>query len=370
MALLGEVCVVTGACGFLGEQLVRLLLKEENLAEIRLLDRNIRSELIQTLEDGRGETKVTVFEGDIRDRELLRRACKGATLVFHTASLIDINGAVEYSELHAVNVKATQLLLETCIQESVPSFIYTSSNEVARPNRSGEPVINGHEDTLYSFCPKSSYGKTKLEAEQICLHANGDLLRDGGHLAACALRPMFIYGPGCRFTLDSIKLTVRKGNVQPRFSRQDAKVNPVYVGNVAQAHLQAGRALRDPQKRAVVGGNFYYISDDTPHLSYSDFIHTVLSPLGFSLQNRLILPFFLLYLVSFLMEVVQAVLRPILRFTVPLNRHLVTLVNTPFSFSYQKAGRDFGYSPRYDWEEARKSTTDWLASELPPVKVK
>lgn len=49
MALSGEVCVVTGACGFLGETLIRLLL-EEKLAEIRLLDRNIRSELIQSLD--------------------------------------------------------------------------------------------------------------------------------------------------------------------------------------------------------------------------------------------------------------------------------------------------------------------------------
>jgi len=55
--------------------------------------------------DCRGETKVNVFEGDIRDRDLLRRACKGAVLVFHTASLIDVIGAVEYSELYGVNVK-------------------------------------------------------------------------------------------------------------------------------------------------------------------------------------------------------------------------------------------------------------------------
>lgn len=50
MALSGEVCVVTGACGFLGEKLIRLLLEEEKLAEIRLLDRHIRSELIQSFD--------------------------------------------------------------------------------------------------------------------------------------------------------------------------------------------------------------------------------------------------------------------------------------------------------------------------------
>ncbi len=54
---------------------------------------------------------MSVFEGDIRDRELLRRACKGAALVFHTASLIDVIGAVEYSELYGVNVKGESSVL-------------------------------------------------------------------------------------------------------------------------------------------------------------------------------------------------------------------------------------------------------------------
>lgn len=41
----------------------------------------------------------------------------------------------------------TQLLLETCIQDNVASFIYTSSIEVAGPNPCGDPIINGDEDT-------------------------------------------------------------------------------------------------------------------------------------------------------------------------------------------------------------------------------
>ncbi|KAL7865750.1 hypothetical protein SRHO_G00109970 [Serrasalmus rhombeus] len=305
MSLSGDICVVTGACGFLGEKLVRLLLEDEKLLEIRLLDRNIRPGFIQSLEGCRGETKLTEFGGDIRDRELLKRACRGATVIFHTASLIDVIGAINYSELHGVNVKGTQLLLETCIQENVPSFIYTSSIEVAGPNPRGEPIINGH-------------------------------MRDG----------------------------IRNGDVLLRTSQREAKVNPVYVGNAALAHLQAARALKDPQKRAVVGGNFYYISDNTPHVSYSDFNHAVLSPLGFGLQDKPTLPFPVLYLISFFMEMLQAVLRPFLRFTPPLNRQLLIMLNTPFSFSYQKAHRDLGYTPRYEWAEARQRTTDWLASVL------
>ncbi|KAM9487217.1 hydroxy-delta-5-steroid dehydrogenase, 3 beta- and steroid delta-isomerase 1 [Clarias gariepinus] len=370
MSLTGEVCVVTGACGFLGGKLVKLLLEEENLAEIRLLDQCIRPELIESLEDCQGETKLSTFEGDIRDSELLKKVCKGASVMFHTASLIDVTGVITYSELYGVNVKGTKLLLEACIQENVASFIYTSSIEVAGPNHRGDPVINGHEDTVYYSYLKFSYSQTKKEAEQLCLSAQGEILPNGGRLATCALRPMYIYGEGCRFTLGHMRDGIQNGDVLLRNSRHDAKVNPVYVGNVTLAHLQAARALREPQTRAVVGGNFYYISDDTPPVSYSDFNHAVLAPLGFGIQERPFLPFPILYLICFLMEAMQVILRPFLHFTPPLNRQLLIMLNTPFTFSYQKAHRDLGYTPRFNWEEARKRTTDWLASVLPRERQK
>ncbi|XP_058509740.1 hydroxy-delta-5-steroid dehydrogenase, 3 beta- and steroid delta-isomerase 1 [Solea solea] len=365
MSLRGDVCVVTGACGFLGKRLVQLLLEEEKMAEIRLLDKHVQPQVLLTLEDCRGSTKLSVFEGDIRDAEFVRKVCRGASLVFHTASIIDVNDSVEYREIHGVNVKGTQVLLEACIQENVVSFIYTSTIEVMGPNPRGEPIVNGNEDTIYNCTLKFTYSKTKKEAEQCTLHAHGEVLQNGGRLATCALRPMYIFGEGCRFLLGHMGDGIRNKDVLLRMSRRDALVNPVYVGNVAAAHLQAARGLKDPQKRNLIGGKFYFIADDTPPVSYSDFNHAVMSPLGFGIQEKLMLPLRLLYVVCFFVEILCALLRPVVRVVPPLNRQLLTMLNTPFTFSYQRAEKDLGYKPRYSWEEARLHTVEWLASELP-----
>ncbi|XP_059198144.1 hydroxy-delta-5-steroid dehydrogenase, 3 beta- and steroid delta-isomerase 1 [Centropristis striata] len=370
MSLQGEVCVVTGAGGFLGKRLVKLLLEEEKMAEIRLLDKQIQPQLLHTLADCRGDTKLSVFEGDIRDGDFLRKSCRGASIVFHIASIIDVHDAVEYSEIYGVNVRGTQLLLEACLQENVASFIYTSTIEVMGPNSNGDPIINGSEDTVYDCSLKFIYSKTKKEAEQRTLQAHSEVLQNGGRLATCALRPMYIYGEGCRFLLGHMGDGIRNNNVLYRMSRPEALVNPVYVGNVAVAHLQAARSLKDPERRNAIGGKFYFICDDTPHVSYSDFNHIVMSPLGFSIQEKLMYPLFLLHIICFIMEVVSVILRPFIRIVPPLKRQLVTMLNTSFSFSYQKAKRDLGYFPKYTWEEARKRTTEWLASELPNEREK
>lgn len=60
--------------------------------------------LYSCVSDCRGKTKLSVFEGDIRDGEFVRKACRAASVVFHTASIIDVNESVEYSEMYGVNV--------------------------------------------------------------------------------------------------------------------------------------------------------------------------------------------------------------------------------------------------------------------------
>ena len=68
------------------------------------------SSLMFCVSDCRGDTKLSIFEGDIRDADFLKKTCRGASTVFHIASIIDVNDSVEPSEIYGVNVKGKALI--------------------------------------------------------------------------------------------------------------------------------------------------------------------------------------------------------------------------------------------------------------------
>ncbi|XP_043315432.1 3 beta-hydroxysteroid dehydrogenase/Delta 5--_4-isomerase isoform X1 [Cervus canadensis] len=367
LAMEGWSCLVTGGGGFLGQRIIRLLVEEKDLQEIRVLDKVFRPEVREEFSKLQSKIKLTLLEGDILDEQCLKGACQGISAVIHTASVIDIRNAVPRETIMNVNVKGTQLLLEACVQASVPVFIHTSTIEVAGPNSYREIIQDGHEEEHHESAWSSPYPYSKKLAEKAVLAANGWALRNGGALHTCALRPMYIYGEGSAFLSAYMHGALKNNGILTnhcRFSR----VNPVYVGNVAWAHILALRALRDPKKVPNIQGQFYYISDDTPHQSYDDLNYTLSKEWGFCLDSRMSLPISLQYWLAFLLEIVSFLLSPIYKYSPCFNRHLVTLSNSVFTFSYKKAQRDLGYEPLYTWEEAKQKTKEWIGSLVKQYK--
>ncbi|XP_076975846.1 3 beta-hydroxysteroid dehydrogenase/Delta 5--_4-isomerase-like [Tamandua tetradactyla] len=357
----GWSCLVTGAGGFLGQRIVRFLLEEKELQEIRALDKFFRPELREEFSNPKHRTKLTILDGDILDKKCLKRACQGISVVIHAASLIDVVNAVRRETVMDVNLKGTQLLLEACIQADVPIFIYTSSLEVAGPNSFREIIQNGHEEEHRETRWTSAYPYSKKLAEKAVLAADGWTLQSGGTLRTCALRPMYIYGEGSPFLYAQMTHALKNNGIL-KYDTKLSIANPVYVGNVAWAHVLASRALRDPEKAPTVRGQFYYISDDTPHQSYGEFNYTLGKEWGFCLDSRISLPVSLQYWIAFLLEIVSFLISPIYKYQPSVTRHLVTLSNSVFTFSYKKAQQDLGYEPLFSWEEAKQKTIQWIGS--------
>ncbi|XP_050013518.1 3 beta-hydroxysteroid dehydrogenase/Delta 5--_4-isomerase type 1 isoform X2 [Alexandromys fortis] len=357
----GWSCLVTGAGGFLGQRVVCMLTQEEELQEIRALDKVFRPETREEFAKLQTKAKVTLLEGDILDAQYLRRACQGISVVIHTAAIIDVMGDIPRETIMDVNLKGTQNLLEACVQASVPAFIYTSSVEVAGPSSYKEIIVNGTEEEQRENTSSHPYPYSKKMVEKAVLAANGRTLKDGGTLHTCSLRPMYIYGEGSQF-LSYIIINALKNNAILTYTGKFSIANPVYVSNGAWAHVLAARGLRDPKKSPNIQGQFYYISDDTPHQSFCDLVYHLSKDWGLRLYSGWIPPPPLLYWLGFLLEVVSFLLRPIYNYQPPFTRHLITVSNTVFTFSYKKAQRDLGYEPLVSWEEAREKTSEWIGS--------
>jgi len=77
-------CVVTGAAGFIGSNLVRALLDQG--WDVVALD-NLSTGRKENLEELHGRTGFTFVEGDVRDQDTLRDVFAGASVVFHQAAL-------------------------------------------------------------------------------------------------------------------------------------------------------------------------------------------------------------------------------------------------------------------------------------------
>uniref|UniRef100_A0A2K5IYW1 3-beta hydroxysteroid dehydrogenase/isomerase domain-containing protein n=1 Tax=Colobus angolensis palliatus TaxID=336983 RepID=A0A2K5IYW1_COLAP len=321
----GWSCLVRAAGGFLGQRIICLLVEETELKEIRALDKAFRPGLREEFSKLQNKTKLTVLEGDILDEPFLKRACQEVLVVIHTSCIIDVFRVTHRESIMNVNVNGTQLLLEACVQDSAPVFIYPSALEVARPNSYKEIIEN--------------------LTEKAVLAANGRTLKNGDTFYTCALRPMYIYGEGSPFLTANINEALNNNGILSSVGKFST-VNPVYIGNVAWAHILALRALQDPKKALSVGGQFYYISDDTSHQRYDN--------LNYILSKE--------YWIGFLLEIVSFLLRPICTYRPPFSRHTVTLSNSVFTFSYKKAQRDLAYEPLYSWEEAKQKTVEWVGS--------
>ncbi|KAL0993288.1 hypothetical protein UPYG_G00105710 [Umbra pygmaea] len=168
----GIVYLVTGGCGFLGQHLLQVLLeKEASVTEIRLFDKQINS----SLNDHSTErVKVVLIQGDITDYYSVLEASRGADLVIHTASLVDVWHKVPETVIHAVNVQGTENVIKACVENSIQYLIYTSSMEVVGPNVKGDPFIRGDEDTVYNVCHEMPYPRSKAKAEKLVIEANGN----------------------------------------------------------------------------------------------------------------------------------------------------------------------------------------------------
>ena len=157
--LQGASVLVTGGAGTIGSTLVDQLL-DAGVTQVDVLDnfvRGRRSNLTAALESGR----VTVVEGDIRDRDLVHDVTRGKDLVFHQAAIRITQCAEEPRLALEVLVDGTFNVLEAVQAHSVGKIIAASSASVygmAEQFPTGERHHHHNNDTFYGAAKSFNEG--------------------------------------------------------------------------------------------------------------------------------------------------------------------------------------------------------------------
>jgi dihydroflavonol-4-reductase len=157
---------VTGATGFLGSHVARLL--AEQGADLRLLVRPTSS--LKNLEGLKAET-VT---GDLRDPTSLQRAMAGCEAVFHVAADYRL-WVRDPAEMYRSNLEGTRAILEASRTNNVRCVVYTSS--VATIGFTGNRHLADEESPVKLGDMIGHYKRSKFMAERVALEAGRGGLR-------------------------------------------------------------------------------------------------------------------------------------------------------------------------------------------------
>jgi nucleoside-diphosphate-sugar epimerase len=172
--------LVTGGAGFIGSHLVDALVAT-----------GVRVRILDDLSSGRRENlagvakRIDLIEGDIRDVETCRRACRGVSVVYHLAAVGSVPRSMkDPAHSFSVNVGGTVNVLTGARDAGVRRVVYASSSSVygdseTLPKREGE---EGH--------PLSPYALSKRMNEELA-----DVFARCYGMELIGLRYFNVFGP-------------------------------------------------------------------------------------------------------------------------------------------------------------------------------
>jgi len=228
-----QLYLVTGGAGFIGSHICERLLREGHA--VRVLD-DFSNGKEENLEGMSGD--IEVIRGNVRDRNIVAQAVKGAYVVFHQAALGSVPRSVaDPVTTHESNITGTLNVLLAAKDLGVRRVVFASSSSVY-----GEtPVLPKHEEMKPD--PVSPYALSKLSAEQYC----GVFHRVYG-FETVALRYFNIFGPRqdpesqYAAVIPKFVTAILNGRPPVIFGDGLQSRDFTYVDNVVEANLLASEA--------------------------------------------------------------------------------------------------------------------------------
>jgi dihydroflavonol-4-reductase len=228
------VILVTGASGFIGGHVARLLVSRG--CAVRILVRSTSN--LSAIRDLAVEPAL----GDLRDIDSLRSALKGCRQLYHVAADYRL-WARDPKEIYRSNVEGTRNVLTAAREATLEKVVYTST--VGTIGVSGRGEAGSEENPVTLVDMTGPYKRSKLEAEQVALRFAAEGL------------PVVIVNPTAPVGEADVKPTPT-GKIIVDFLRGampayvDTGLNLVDVRDVALGHvLAAERGV--PGQRYILG---------------------------------------------------------------------------------------------------------------------
>ena len=327
-----DLCLITGATGFIGGHLVERLLREGH--RVRCLTRPTSDTALLNRLD------VELVEGDLTSPSSLARAAEDCRYVLHCGALVSDWATVP--EIRGINAVWTKNLLQASITTSVERFIHFSTTDVY-----GYPGAPAVDETYVPMGFENWYAQTKREAEQEVRRAS-----QTSGLPVVILRPATVYGPRSQEVVGEMAAAIKRGHML-LVDGGRAIAGLTYVDNLTDA------AVLVLQEDAALGEAFN-VTDGLP-VTWREFLDHLADGLGCR-RVRWSLPFGLAYGLALLLEQSYRLVRKTARVTTSplLSRQAVHVLGRDQDFSNQKAKALLGWVPRVDYPAGLESTLRWL----------
>lgn len=223
---------VLGGAGFIGSNLVDELLTQGH--EVTVFD-NFSEGTLENLARWRGEPRLEVMRGDIRDYDVVKRAVANRDWVFHLAAMSRIQPSITDPLLaFSQNFMGTANVLEACRQTGVKRVVYSASSSAYGMRN---PIPN--KEDMPTDC-LNAYSLSKKGGEELC-----KMYSELYGISTVSLRYFNVYGPrhqeeGSYSTVIAIfRRQKRMGQKLTVVGDGEQRRDFTFVGDVVRANMLA-----------------------------------------------------------------------------------------------------------------------------------
>jgi dihydroflavonol-4-reductase len=319
--------LVTGGTGFVGVHLVRELARRGD--DLRLLVRDQSN--VEPLQG----TEWERANGDVTDRDSVRRAMKGVERVFHVAGTTSMRTRAR-DRVYEINVIGTKNVMEEALAAGVVRAVLTSSSSAVGAATPGETIDEDHPFTVGRL--GITYINSKHEAELVSMRiaAKG--------LPVVIVNPSFVLGPDDPNPSGTSNALVRRLLLRRIPGYLDGAINIVDVRDVATGHLLADERGDEGERYLLTGRNF------TLQRLFADLSRIAGVPAPpLRIQHRL--------------AVIGVEAMELVGVRIPTSADEVRSGTQWFTYRNDKAREKLGWEPR-PHEETLEDTVRWQLEEL------